>query len=268
MGAGLGGVGGQSGDADKKLSAEKKKTEKLEEEVKALQLKLKSFEDSGQRLAQRQQQLAVLRKQLKGREDELSAMKEQLEAVGAEKEGLRRKAAAAEGRVQQLEVAVQQARAVSTGRGGVGVGAAGGGGREQGQLQALKERERDLEQEVSELRRRAGEHAIEVQQLKEQLISSNSRAAQGLTERQGAAQGGGSSTAATVELRRLREENEKLRQELSAFDMDFFNEIEDLKYKYSEAVKKLRVYEGTGGAASTYGEKRGGAGAGSRAQAW
>ena len=45
------------------------------------------------------------------------------------------------------------------------------------------------------------------------------------------------------ENRRLREENDKLSTELQAFDLEFFEEIEDLKYKYSEATKKLRQYE-------------------------
>jgi hypothetical protein len=43
----------------------------------------------------------------------------------------------------------------------------------------------------------------------------------------------------------LREENAKLSEELSAFDLDFFEEIEDLKYKYAEAVGRLQMYEGT-----------------------
>lgn len=45
------------------------------------------------------------------------------------------------------------------------------------------------------------------------------------------------------ENRRLKEENEKLSRELQAFDLEFFEEIEDLKYKYSEAARKLRHYE-------------------------
>eukprot|EP00903_Cladosiphon_okamuranus_P020140 g18493.t1 len=45
------------------------------------------------------------------------------------------------------------------------------------------------------------------------------------------------------ENRRLKEENDKLSTELQAFDLEFFEEIEDLKYKYSEATKKLRQYE-------------------------
>ncbi|CAN0507011.1 unnamed protein product [Ectocarpus sp. 12 AP-2014] len=42
---------------------------------------------------------------------------------------------------------------------------------------------------------------------------------------------------------RLREENDRLSEELGAFDHEFFEEIEDLKYKYSEAVRKLRQFE-------------------------
>ena len=33
-------------------------------------------------------------------------------------------------------------------------------------------------------------------------------------------------------------------EELAAFDLDFFEEIEDLKYKYAEATQRLRTYEG------------------------
>ena len=43
--------------------------------------------------------------------------------------------------------------------------------------------------------------------------------------------------------RKLKEQNSGLQKELQAFDLDFFEEIEDLKYKYNEAVKKLRQYE-------------------------
>jgi hypothetical protein len=32
-------------------------------------------------------------------------------------------------------------------------------------------------------------------------------------------------------------------QELSAFDLDFFEEIENLKYSHSELIKKLKFYE-------------------------
>ena len=36
----------------------------------------------------------------------------------------------------------------------------------------------------------------------------------------------------------LREENRKLKDELSAFDMEFFEEIEDLKYNYQQVTEE------------------------------
>ena len=38
----------------------------------------------------------------------------------------------------------------------------------------------------------------------------------------------------------LRKENEAYKTELSAFDVQFFDEIEELKYRYSETVKLLK----------------------------
>lgn len=40
---------------------------------------------------------------------------------------------------------------------------------------------------------------------------------------------------------RLKEENAKLSHELQAFDLDFFEEIEDLKFKYHDATAKLKA---------------------------
>lgn len=45
-------------------------------------------------------------------------------------------------------------------------------------------------------------------------------------------------------LNELKAENKKLKQELSSFTLDFFEEIEDLKFNYNEAKKKLALYEG------------------------
>ena len=57
--------------------------------------------------------------------------------------------------------------------------------------------------------------------------------------------GGGGGTSSReggllTEVKKLREQNAGLQKELSAFDLDFFEEIEDLKYKYNAAQQKLR----------------------------
>uniref|UniRef100_K3WSN7 Uncharacterized protein n=1 Tax=Globisporangium ultimum (strain ATCC 200006 / CBS 805.95 / DAOM BR144) TaxID=431595 RepID=K3WSN7_GLOUD len=41
----------------------------------------------------------------------------------------------------------------------------------------------------------------------------------------------------------LEEENAKLQNELAAFDEEFFEEIEDLKYKYAQAVREKQQLE-------------------------
>ena len=208
-----------------RLAAEKKKAEKLEEDLRSVHGKLKTLEDSGQRLAQKQQQLTSLRKQLKGKEEELAATKETLDAVAAEKEALRRKSAASEGRVQQLEVAVQQARQLSKAPQGAGT----------------PSKDRELK-EITELKKKAAEDRDDNALLRSQLydLESNLRD----LERSGLEDSRARGDMSAPEAKRLKEENEKLRQELSAFDLDFFEEIENLKYAHSEAVKKLRVYEG------------------------
>ena len=231
VGAGTASGGGLSAGVGEgtKAVGDKKKTEKLEEDLRAAQTKLKSFEESGQKLLQRQQQLTSLRKQLKSREDELAAVKESADSMAAEKEVFRRKATAAEGRVQQLEVTVQQARQLAREKPS-----------QQGGLQPSREKE---DREISDLRRRAVEDKEDNMSLRAQVEDLKARqkdfekaAGRGIA-------GGGGSTAETS---RLKEENEKLRQELAAFDLDFFEEIENLKYAHSEAVKKLRMYEGAG----------------------
>ena len=60
--------------------------------------------------------------------------------------------------------------------------------------------------------------------------------------------GGGGSSANEVnqlkdQISQLTNENTRLRNELSAFDLDFFEEIENLKYSHAEATRKLKATE-------------------------
>lgn len=52
------------------------------------------------------------------------------------------------------------------------------------------------------------------------------------------------SVESNQKLSQLKAENGKLQKELSSFTLDFFEEIEDLKFNYIEAKKKLALYEG------------------------
>ena len=47
-------------------------------------------------------------------------------------------------------------------------------------------------------------------------------------------------------IKSLEHENQRLMQELSSFDLEFFEQLEDLKYNYSEAKQKLELRGHTG----------------------
>ena len=229
-----GGTEAKAGESDKRAAAEKKRADKLEEDMKGLTAKLKGHEESSQRLIQKQEQINKLRKQLKQRDDELAAAQAESGAGSDEVDTLKRKLQNSEARIQNLEAAVHQAEAKAAR--GTGAGATASG------------------KEVEALRKRAVDHAAEVEALRADLAAVQRRAAElekqlasGAAAGGGGGSGGGHPAALQAEMRQLREENKNLRQELSAFDLDFFNEIEQLKFEHSEAVKKLRAYEAASG---------------------
>ena len=226
--AASGGDANKAADAEKKLKSQQQRADKLEEDLNGLRAKLKGHEESSQKLVQRQQQLTSMRKQLKAKEDELENYKQTAGGASEEADALRRKVKTYEERIASLEGSLTSAQT----RGNT---ASAG-----------------LERELSELRQRATRQAADIESYKAQLAEAN-RAANAAAAAPGqtfpaptGVSAGVDGPQQQVEIRRLRE-NEKLRQELSAFDMDFFEEIENLKYAHAEAVKKLRVYESAGG---------------------
>ena len=58
--------------------------------------------------------------------------------------------------------------------------------------------------------------------------------------RGGAKGGAGGAGGAGGRVQELELENSKLRAELESFDLEFFEEVEDLKYKYSQAREENR----------------------------
>lgn len=127
-----------------------------------------------------------------------------------ERDNLQKKLTASDNRIAQLEISLQQASMKQ----GSGKGAEGSG------------------KEVTDMRKRVTEQAITIENLKGQLADAQKSSKQS-----------GTVTEGLEEVARLRAENKKLRDELSAFDLSFFDEIENLKYAHAEAIKKLKVYE-------------------------
>ncbi|KAG5187529.1 hypothetical protein JKP88DRAFT_307287 [Tribonema minus] len=91
-------------------------------------------------------------------------------------------------------------------------------------------------EEIEELR-------AEAQRLRRRLQERGAAAATS-----GSGGGGGAADAKRVRqleehVAVLQEENLRLRSELEPFTLEFFEEIEDLKFKYQEAVRRLHSYE-------------------------
>lgn len=224
-------------EMEKKAASERKRAERLDAELKALQAKVKPLEDNSQKLVQRQQMVAGLRKQLKAREDDAAALRQAISSAEEERDLWRKKAASAEGRAEQLDSQLQQAARLGAGNRGA------------------EQRLDQLQVEITDLKRRTTDLAVENEGLRSQLAEAHAAVTAAKASRQplmkagvaSGGSGGGGGGGDAVELRQLREENEKLKRELSAFDLDFFEEIENLKYAHAEAVRKLRMYEGASG---------------------
>lgn len=220
-------------DLERKYQAEKKRVEQLEAEAQAVQVKMRGLEDSGLKVVERQQQVALLRKQLKTKTEEVAAVKAEYEKALADRGTALEAKAKLQDRVNELEIALhKQANA----RGAPAAGA--GGDREaqdlRRQVAAHVSENDNLRLQVTELRKT-------VQQLQAQAQQQSVTASGGRQQVRG-----GDDGVSLADYQRVQEENAKLRSELSAFDMDFFEEIENLKYAHAEAMRKLRFYEGGG----------------------
>ena len=210
-------------EADKRAQTEKKRADGLDAELKIMSAKLKSLEDVSQKLAQRQQQVALLRKQIKTKDDELSSVLAAKRAADTLVGELKSKATRLEDRVLDLEAKVAESQL----------------------HRGFPSNEAETPHESLALRRKIEEQDRMVQELRKSLYAAqqeNLRQKMGATDgRPGADADNGGVEAAQV--RALREENARLKEELSAFDLDFFEEIENLKYAHAEAVRKLRILE-------------------------
>ncbi len=215
----------------KKLQAERKKVEKLTEEVNTWKEKVKGIEDLQQKLAGRQQQIASLRKQLKSKEDENNKQIEEMSKLIQERDTLKNK-------VKAFEES--------------GGGTSGGNGPTSGSshpptsgpwsgpsgIAAV----RDLDAVRKQLSAATAENDVlkqDVIELKRKLQTATTQA---VMEVQGSTNLAGTQQLQS-EVSRLKGENEKLKQELSAFDLDFFEEIENLKFAHAQAVRKIKMYE-------------------------
>ena len=235
----------RTAESDRRAKEAVRKAQELQEENKSLRTRALAGDEATQRLAQRQDLVNQLRRQMKSRDEELKSLNRKVDEAVRSKALMVDEMEHAGKRAASLEKELLQARRE--------VGDAAG--RRMGDPEARRELER-LEREVREQQdviktlrssSREGSGGREGYALRQQLgdlkaqLAGVQRDKERLERR---AQSGTSSRDGqlTGENRRLREQNEKLVKELSAFDLDFFEEIEDIKYRYNQAVAELRDY--------------------------
>jgi small-conductance mechanosensitive channel len=151
---------------------------------------------------------------MKTKDDELIALREVSSGTAYEMDAQRKQIVQQKDRIQQLESALQQMRSSSS-------------------TQQNSTSRRDTEDMRDRLNDALKDNAQLRRELADARIQSQHR-------------GTSSGTANPEEVKRLRSENEKLKRELGAFDAEFFDEIENLKFAHAEAMRKLRVYENRG----------------------
>lgn len=199
-------------DLEKKYQVEKKRAKDLEEELRVATEKLKVSEQNSQTTVAAKQQVANLRKQLKTKEDELAALRDDVGGHVMEKDALKMRSKQLEERLQALEVAAQQVHRTPA-----------ASASSQADVEAMRrlvstqKAELDVTKaELEDLRRRQRDHAS------------------------------GQSSLNAQQMKALQEDNARLTKELSAFDDQFWQELEDLKYNHQKALERLKVYEGGG----------------------
>ena len=96
------------------------------------------------------------------------------------------------------------------------------------------------EKELQQVARENDQLSTELAAVKSRLNSAERELKSG--PRKDAARGGakGGAGGAGGRVQELELENSKLRAELESFDLEFFEEVEDLKYKYSQAREENR----------------------------
>jgi centrosomal protein CEP290 len=226
----------RANELEKRAAMERKRAEKLDSEMVGLMEKLKVSEDASSRLTQRQNQVTQLKREIKAKDEEQKSILARLSSAEEDGQNHKRRGEQLEARIQQLEIQIASKATRDAGA-------------------AQKKGAGSKENDTQPLQAKTAQQAAEIETLKSELAESKrllTAVRKESAKKAGPASSASLATAevAGAELGKLRDsyrkvvgENEKLKEELSAFDLDFFEEIENLKYAHAEAMRKLRLYE-------------------------
>ena len=227
-------------ELERRLKEAKQQITLLAEEKTALKSQLASAGEMGEKLSKREESLAQLRGTLRAKEDALATWKQRHEAVEGEKETLQREIKGLRHRLQALEKELAGLRGHKRRRSSSSSSSSSTAAQqeEEQQPQQQQPEDDDPNNPVD-----AEEDPLEVSfSLSSSTCSSSSAtspedviaALQAELTHCRIVVG-----RAQAERRRLSEENGKLMYELSAFDLNFWEELEDLKYAHQEDQKRI-----------------------------
>jgi myosin heavy subunit len=227
-------------EIEKKYSEEKKKTESLINENHQLQSKCHEMEEKYLKLQQKVIPLQHLQKQLKSKENEISIISQEILQFKIENENLLTQITMLQEKLEREQRSQQQQHQQQQ---------QPQGGKPSTETTKLSTENDLLNKEIKELRKKLTLQASEIMNLRENYATTLGGTGGGGggggkdKDKSGKGSGGMMNTLDLMELNRLKDENVKLKEELSAFDLDFFEEIENLKFAHAEAIRKLKLYE-------------------------
>jgi chromosome segregation ATPase len=155
-----------------------------------------------------------LRRKMKSTESKMSSLRETARDAQASKQRLEDELAQANTQLTKVERDVERLTTGSSARGGAG-------GRSERELRRVADENDALRSELEEMRGKL------TQTQRDLRLRESERGTPGST-------GGASKSSGSSREAELMDENKKLRAELESFDLEFFEEVEDLKYKYSQ----------------------------------
>lgn len=232
-------------DYEKKAIIEKKRADKLESQLRDMTTKLQDAEDSNRKLLQRQNQVATLRTQLRAKDEETKRIHEEWVLIKEDRDRLRGQLQGLENRISEVNAGSLSNTTNDNPRRHLPT-TPSGDRQNKSQFTQQQSKETDqrdqliaLQEENDELTAllREATDTLAMQQAQLKLVAKST------TSVESAQSIPASSLIPQEDILRLQDENKRLRSELSAFDLQFFEEIENLKYSYSEAMKKIKIYE-------------------------
>merc|ERR1712139_665371 len=160
-----------------------------------------------------------LRKAVKSKDEEMAGMRSIIADLEEKNQESLRKVQDVEKRIAEVETQKPSSAAAASGGGGV--------------IAAADERE---------LRERLTQQTVDLQMMRNELEVSRR---ENRTLKKGGASGISDEDMNNLRKvnRDLANENSSLKKELAAFDLEFFEEIENLKFEHAQAIRKLQRLE-------------------------